>query len=172
MAEELVYRQALPADLESIEGIIEGAKRRMASLNIDQWQDGYPARADIRADILACRARVLVRGGEVVFCAALSFDGESTYDVIRGRWSADMPYAVIHRCAVRESCLHSGISGMALRHMEREALQNGFSWLRIDTHEGNTPMKRFLQRNGYTLCGTIFLQNGAPRLAYDKKLSQ
>ena len=46
--------------------------------------------------------------------------------------------------------------------------------IRIDTHEGNLPMQRALEKSGFARCGTIFLKGGAedgdPRIAFEKLL--
>lgn len=38
--------------------------------------------------------------------------------------------------------------------------------VRIDTHEKNTTMQHQVEKNGFTRCGIIYLENGAPRIAY------
>ena len=40
--------------------------------------------------------------------------------------------------------------------------------VRIDTHEDNYVMQNMLKKLGYTYCGIIHLENGDPRLAYQK----
>ena len=47
MNEDLKYRKAEPADAERIMEIIRQAQAQMRALGSRQWQDGYPARADI-----------------------------------------------------------------------------------------------------------------------------
>ena len=46
--------------------------------------------------------------------------------------------------------------------------------MRIDTHGGNLPMQRALEKAGFTPCGTIILvggsEDGDPRLAFEKIL--
>ena len=53
MNEDLKYRKAEPADAERIMEIIRQAQAQMRALGSRQWQDGYPATADIGHDI-AC----------------------------------------------------------------------------------------------------------------------
>ena len=53
MDEKLVFRRARPADAARIMGIIRQAQAQMRALGSLQWQDGYPAAADIGHDI-AC----------------------------------------------------------------------------------------------------------------------
>jgi hypothetical protein len=40
--------------------------------------------------------------------------------------------------------------------------------LRIATHEGNVVMRRMLEKHGFELCGVIYLENGDPRVAYER----
>ena len=51
MNEDLKYRKAEPADAERIMEIIRQAQAQMRALGSRQWQDGYPARADIDNDL-------------------------------------------------------------------------------------------------------------------------
>jgi len=43
--------------------------------------------------------------------------------------------------------------------------------IRVDTHQDNVVMQRILEKLGFTYCGIIFVTNGTPRLAYQKKIS-
>lgn len=51
MDEKLVFRRARPADAARIMEIIRQAQAQMRALGSLQWQDGYPAAADIGHDI-------------------------------------------------------------------------------------------------------------------------
>lgn len=41
--------------------------------------------------------------------------------------------------------------------------------IRIDTHRNNIPMQKTLIKNGYRVCGTIYLENGDERIAFQKE---
>jgi hypothetical protein len=45
------------------------------------------------------------------------------------------------------------------------------STIRIDTHRDNCIMKHILTKYGFTMCGVIYLADGAPRDAYYLKFS-
>ena len=86
---------------------------------------------------------------------------DPTYGYIEGKWLNDAPYGVIHRIAVGESG-----KGTAA-----ECFQFAFKQcdnLRIDTHEKNIPMQRCLAKYGFQRCGMIYLEDGDPRIAYQK----
>ena len=40
--------------------------------------------------------------------------------------------------------------------------------LRIDTHNDNIVMQNDVAKNGFTKCGTIYVEDGTPRIAYQK----
>ena len=40
--------------------------------------------------------------------------------------------------------------------------------LKIDTHRDNIPMQRALAKHGFRPCGTVYLENGDARVAYQK----
>ena len=60
------------------------------------------------------------------------------------------------------------------RHGFELTKRAGLSAVRIDTHEGNLPMRRALEKAGFTFCGRITLiggsEDGDPRLAFEKIL--
>ena len=95
-----------------------------------------------------------------VFC--FSQEPDPNYIVIEnGEWLDNKPYGVIHRIAS-----NGKIKGLA---------DKCISWcfkrcpnLRVDTHEDNFIMQKIFQRNGFHKCGTIYVQNGTPRIAYQK----
>ena len=171
-------RATAPADLDAVMSIIEEARRTIAALGIDQWQNGSPNRAMLEEDVTLGQGRVVTENGSVIGTFALIFDGEPTYTVIeQGRWltpdrteNGGYAYLAIHRVAVSVAHRGSGASTAIIDCAEQTARALGRASLRIDTHEGNTVMRRMLEKHGFTHCGTIHLQNGDPRVAYEKLL--
>ena len=45
---------------------------------------------------------------------------------------------------------------------------DSFGNVRVDTHKDNYVMQNMLKKLGYSYCGIIYLENGDPRLAYQK----
>ena len=77
---------------------------------------------------------------------------------------------VVHRLAVRNSALGSGLAQTMMLYAETLALDSGVTDIRVDTHQDNLAMQSLLDRLGYTLCGAITLLSGAARIAYQKEL--
>ena len=171
-------RPTTRTDLDAVMSIIEEARRTIAALGINQWQNGSPNRAMIEEDIALGQSRAVTLDGEIVGTFALIFDGEPTYRVIeQGSWSlpdrtesGEWSYLAIHRVAVSVASRGTGVSTAIIRHAEDTARSLGRTSLRIDTHEGNVVMRRMLEKHGFTHRGTIHLENGDPRVAYEKLL--
>jgi len=165
----MILRKARPEDLPEILRILEEAKITIGALGIDQWQKGYPNEASIREDLEKKRSYVAEAEGTVCGTFVLVTD-EPTYRVIDGAWlsgTENREYYALHRVAVACSHRGTGVAEAIVAHAKKEAKRRGFISLRIDTHEGNLPMRKMLTKNGFTPCGTIRLANGDPRIAYE-----
>lgn len=167
-----MFRKAKFADIEGLLEIFEEARGTIAKLGINQWQNGYPSREIIENDIKLGISYVAELNGETTGTFVM-IDEEPTYNKIYdGRWLTgnSSNYIAIHRVAIRVSARGSGISGKIIGYAEDFARTLGKNSLRIDTHEGNVVMRRMLEKNGFSHCGTIFLESGEMRVAYEKKI--
>lgn len=167
-------RKTTTADEEALEALFCEARATIAQLGIDQWQNGYPSLAVIRNDSALARSYAVTDGEQLIGTFVLIEDGEPTYDTIYGGdWKTgndNNSYLAIHRVAVSVRMRGKGISTAILNYAERRARALGRVSLRIDTHEGNVVMRRMLEKHGFLFCGVIYLENGDPRVAYEKVL--
>ena len=172
----MLIRATTPADVPAVMEIIEEARCTIAALGIDQWQNGSPNESMIMDDVEKGQGRLVEIDGAVVGTFALIDNGEPVYDVIEdGAWqtpdkdtTGEWSYLAIHRVAISVAHRGSGISTAVIQYAEESARPLGRSSLRIDTHEGNVVMRRMLERHGFIPCGIIHLENGDPRVAYEK----
>ncbi len=138
---------------------------------VDQWQNGYPAPELIRADITHGESYVMVSDERVVGTAVISFAGEPTYNQIDGKWlSEGEEYVVIHRLTIHPELRGRGLAGRLMAFAEELCRQRGVRSMRIDTHADNLPMQHAVTGFGFRYCGVILLDNGDPRLAYERLL--
>ncbi|MBQ7922018.1 MAG: GNAT family N-acetyltransferase [Clostridia bacterium] len=168
------FRKAEPADVPVLLDIYEEGRRSIRTFGIDQWQNGYPAESDVREDIARNRLWLICKDdGQIGGVFAFIDDGEPTYDrIYDGAWLTDdtQAYAAVHRVAVSLSARGTGAAGRMMEKAVEMAAELGRTSVRIDTHEGNRAMRGMLEKNGFTYCGIIYLQNGDPRVAYEKRL--
>jgi RimJ/RimL family protein N-acetyltransferase len=167
--ETMEFRNASFDDLPTIMEIIRQAKIYMNENNLDQWKDGYPDEQIIGNDIKKYCSYVLVHNGTLVGTAAVFFDEEKTYrQIFGGSWLTHGDYAVVHRVAVSSAFRNTGAATVMMKHIEQLSLGKGVHSVKIDTHEDNLPMRKFLAKCGFQYCGIIYLENGDKRLAYEK----
>ena len=164
MAPKLKYRKTTVEDLPDVMPIYENARRFMvANGNPDQWINGYPAVEHIKADIDRGVSYVgVTQSGEIAVVFSFILGDDPTYAVIEGEWLNSEPYGTIHRIA----------SAGIMRNVGDDVIEFCASMinnLRADTHYNNHVMQQLLLRNGFSHCGTIYLLDGRPRLAYHRE---
>lgn len=160
----MIIRPATMADVDAADKIYTAAKEFMRDAgNPNQWTGDYPSGYDVELGIEKGTSYVCEEDGEVVatFHFDLNADEEDYHKIFEGEWKNDLPYAVIHRIAVK---YHGrGIIDFCFKECFK-LLPN----LRIDTHEDNLPMRKCLIRCGFEYCGVVYLKGIGKRLAYQK----
>jgi len=165
------FKLAQAEHLDELCRITADAKAQMRRLKLDQWQRGYPCREDWARDIAARRIFIAVEDGCILGAFLFQTVPDASYAVIDGAWLSDAPYATMHRVCVAETCKGQGIAGKLFTQGLNMAREQGFASVRIDTHEENRPMRRALEKAGFTLCGTVRLkggcEDGSPRVTFE-----
>ena len=165
---------AAPEHLAALCEITEDAKAQLKRLGLDQWQKGYPSKETWVGDIRSRTAWVAAEKGKVLGAFMFQTAPEASYAKIDGAWLTGGAYASLHRVCVAEGSKGRGVAGQLFRHAFALAERAGMPSMRVDTHEGNLPMRRALEKAGFTLCGTIRLAEGSeagdPRVAFEKLL--
>ena len=162
-------------NIPTIMKIIGDAQRYLASLNIDQWQDGYPDEAQIRLDINNEDSYVVINDTKIIIGTTVyTTKTEPTYAQIEGEWLTEnnSKYGVIHRLAVDNDYRKVGLAKFLFQFCEDDLRKKGIKSMRIDTHRDNNGMQGLLYKLGYQYCGIIILESGAERLAYEKILTK
>lgn len=154
-----MIRNAILADLPRLSELYAVARAYMkASGNPNQWGDSNPPREVLEADIAKEQLYVVEEDKTIHGAFALIFGADPTYSHIEGAWLDDNPYAAIHRLAGDGT---GGIFAAAISYARAQSPS-----LRIDTHADNATMHHVLEKYGFIRCGTIYLANGDPRVAY------
>lgn len=154
-------RLALPEDLPRIMEIYRSAQEYMIKNgNPDQWRHVYPSVAHVARDIERGFCRVLVADGAIHAAAAICAGEDPSYrDIKDGKWLREGEYVAIHRVA----------SDGALRGVFRAFSDLAKSLspdVRVDTHRDNRIMQAKIEEEGFIRCGTVFAEDGTPRIAY------
>lgn len=162
-------------DVPRILEIIGDAKALLKSLNIDQWQNGYPNQEQIENDISNGESYVILNDENTIVATTMfTLRPEPTYKkVVDGKWIIDetKPYGVIHRLAMSKDFRGQGIAKFVFKELHQQLKEDGIQSLKIDTHEDNKGMQSLIKKMGYQYCGIIYTSYGAKRLAFEKVVS-
>ena len=168
-------RKTAYADIPAVMTLFDKARQTMAALGIDQWQDGYPFESNIRADVSHGESYVVLCDGHIAATFMCMTRPEPTYRKIDGAWRSDKPYATVHCITVSPDARRSAHSADGGKSISAEimdfvkakaARENLTGGIRIDTHTGNVPMRKMLEKQDFVYCGVIWLESGAERVAY------
>ena len=152
-------RPATEKDLVHILDIYCQAREFMVKNgNPTQWKNGYPQRQLLEEDIRKKQLYVAVRDNTVCGVFVFFIGDDPTYAYIEGSWRKNTPYGVIHRIA--------GVGGGVFR-AALEFCMKQTDHMRIDTHADNKPMQHLVEKSGFSPRGTIYVEDGSPRIAYD-----
>ena len=157
----MIIRKALIDDIDKIMNIYSIAQDFMIkSGNPNQWSHDYPKRELIEQDIEDETSIVICDGDAIRGVFALFSGLEPTYEYIEnGRWLNDDEYVTLHRIASDGKA--KGIFKYAVDYCKTVSDN-----IRIDTHADNAVMQRLIEKNGFVKCGTIYVRDGSPRIAY------
>ena len=158
-----MIRPATMADVPAILKIFDIARGFMRQNgNFVQWTGAYPGESELIADIQLGEEYVIEENGKVCAAFTLMSRPEPTYAVITdGAWLQNGPYGTIHRVASNGKC--RGVVQQAV-----EFARQYHKVLRCDTHADNLPMQRALTNAGFVHCGTIYMADNTPRMAFER----
>ena len=159
-------------DVPEIMIIINDAKTYLASLKINQWQNGYPNAEQVENDIKNDESYVVVNDeNQIMATSMFTLRKEPTYKkVIDGNWiiSEDEIYGVIHRMAIKKEYRKLGLATFLFDEFHQQLKNKNIESLKIDTHEDNLGMQSLIKKLGYKYCGIIYTSYNAKRLAFEK----
>ncbi|MDO5036991.1 MAG: DNA/RNA nuclease SfsA [Tissierellia bacterium] len=155
---------------EAVLAIYREAQEGLKEAGVDQWQKGYPNKESLDLDRKKNQSFVFLDQGEVLATAALCRGEEPSYRKIQGAWAHQEPYLTIHRIGLKRACWGKKQGRRLMETIIDYAMARGIFYLRVDTHKDNQRMRRLVEASGFSYAGLIQLEDGAYRLAYERKL--
>ena len=169
----LSFRRALPEDLDAVLALWTQASAFLRLQGVNQWQKGYPGPQQAQEDCALGRLWLaLTPDGQPAAVFVFDTTPEPSYaHLTEGAWQHPGPYGVLHRVAVSPAVRGQGVGGAVAAFGRQRCAALGLPALRIDTHPENRPMRRMLEKAGFTAVGMLRLlggvDDGAPRVAYE-----
>ena len=155
--------RAVRGDLPHVLAIYAAARQRMReSGNPHQWGERHPSEDMVREDIATGQCYLVMQNGAIAGVFFFAVGEDPTYrEIFDGAWPDDAPYGVIHRIAAAPGA-HGVLAAATAFALEQ------IGEVRIDTHSDNRIMQSALEKQGFVYCGTIYVADGTPRMAYAK----
>jgi RimJ/RimL family protein N-acetyltransferase len=167
----VTLERAQPKDLDRCYDILDQGRRFQQEQGFTQWTDEYPTRDLVRQDIEGGIGYCVNVDGTIAGYLCITSDEEPAYRDIKGAWTQDEPYIVVHRWALSDEFHGIGLADKTLALIDEFALRSGIPYIRADTDFPNKRMQHILEKNGYVRCGEVIFQ-GSGKIAYDKVLGQ
>lgn len=161
----MTIRDTTIADFGQIQEIYAYAREQMRqSGNPSQWGSDRPSGETLLADIQNGQSHVMEEQGKIWGVFTFIIGEDPTYRIIeQGQWLNDAPYGTIHRIAGNGTA--KGIFRECLSYCLSKIAN-----IRIDTHRDNALMQHLLEKHGFQKCGVIYVEDGSPRIAYQRSL--
>ena len=158
----MIIREARIEDIERILEIYEIAKAFMRKTGIPhQSNSRYPDIKTLQEDIHKHQLFVMEEESIIHSVFAFILGEDPTYNKIEGAWLDHSTYGTIHRIA-SDGSMHQ-VFNKTVNFCSKRC-----SHLRADTHEDNKIMQKVILKNGFQETGIIYVEDGTPRIAYEK----
>ena len=151
----MVIRLATLADVPQIMQLIAEVVPAMIALGNFQWDSTYPNAQVFEKDIALNQLWVADVDGTIAGVSAITTDQEPEYANVG--WDINETAIVTHRLAVSQNYRGRGIAAALLMQAEREAINRGINFLRIDTNTTNQATQKLFPKIGYRFAGEIGL---------------
>lgn len=153
------YRLGQEEDISSICAMIASAIETMEQQGIYQWDEFYPTRADITADIRSKTLYTVTENDALVAIYVINREADPEY--LDAKWECDGGTAcIIHRLCVAPAVSHRGIGNTVLLHIEEQLRDLGYESVRLDVFSQNPYAIRLYEKNGYKRRGCADWRKG------------
>ena len=149
---QLTFRSAGLTDLGEVWDLVSRAIVHMTKQNILQWDELYPTKEDLQADIEMKQLYVGLNEGRLAVIYVLNQECEPEY--AGGNWQyPELPFYIIHRLCVHPAYQHQGIAKQTLLHIEEELKDFHIHAIRLDVFSQNPFALKLYEGMGYTRTG-------------------
>jgi GNAT superfamily N-acetyltransferase len=159
---DIDVRLAAASDLDSLVALLDACVREMQARGLDQWDEIYPSRATLEADVAGGTLyRAARAGGSGDLLGSLTLNQRQDPEYADVPWQvAAQPVAVVHRLMVNPGVQRQGLGRFLMRYAERRAHELGFRALRLDTYLANDRALALYRGLGYGEPGQVRFRKG------------
>ena len=167
-----MIRKARKTDLSAIKKLTEACALAMQEKQIFQWNEHYPSREKLAADIE--KEELFVLEEEKKICGIIVLTPEMDEEYIPIEWlTPGNKNLYVHRLATQPENWGSGYGRRLMDFAEETARKEGYESVRLDTFSQNKRNHRFYESRDYQRLGNIYfpMQSEHPFFCYEKVVS-
>ena len=152
-------QMAQAGDLIEILEVLAACVENMRARGIDQWDEAYPTREKLEADLGA--GNLYVRRGEGRIAGLVVLDQKQDPEYADVPWEHPAEGAgIVHRLMIAPEFQGRGMAKELMRAVEAEALRRSLGSIRLDAFTLNPWALRLYRGLGYRETGLIRLRKG------------
>ena len=168
-ADEISLRRATDEDVGEVLMLVRACVDHLRGHGIEQWDDRYPDRSTIEADVWGREAFVATHEARLLGYVVLCTRQDPEYAAVPWAYTAG-PIAVISRLMVDPAVQGRGFAQALMGFVEERARAAGCLAVRRDAFSGNPRALRLYGRLGYRESGTIRRRTGTFR-CFERRLA-
>lgn len=153
------FEKAEDGDKDDVMALLDAAKENMKENGLDQWDELYPAIGDVSKDIKEGTLTLVKQGGKLVAVYTLNKSQDAAYKFGDFKDKSEN-FAVLHRLCVNPKYQGMGVAARTLKHIEEEAIKEGFSSIRLDAFTKNPRAVKLYESAGYNYAGDAYFRKG------------
>lgn len=150
----VVIVPANASHLDAAWEIVDRCRAALRAQGILQWDEIYPTREIVAADVAERRLHVLVAGDRPQAVVAVDATQDEQYATVP--WTSAEPALVVHRLCVAPAAQGRGFGARLMDYAEAHAAHHRFASVRLDAYSGNPQALALYRRRGYREAGQVF----------------
>lgn len=147
--------QSKPKQADEIFNLLQECGNHMRNNGIMQWNENYPLRSNVEADIANQALYCMRENGAIIGIVVIDENQSPEYEKLDWQYT-EGPILVVHRFAVLPSAQKKGIGKKLMDFALDFALSNGYKAIRLDAYSGNERTLNFYKNRGYSKIGEIY----------------
>lgn len=163
-----MIRLLLKSGINDCCDIIRNVTLKMNSLNINQWDEIYPARIDIEKDINNNNAFGYIENKKIAAYISLNEEQSPEYNTLK--WNIQGRNLIVHRLSVASNMQGKGIAKKMILFAEEYAREHKYDSIRLDAFTKNPAALNLYLKLGYTEVGTVIFRKGE-FICYEKGIN-
>ncbi|BBF43491.1 acetyltransferase [Lachnospiraceae bacterium KM106-2] len=156
---QIKYSMGTMEELDEIYELFVAAIKEMDRLQIPQWDEIYPDRAQLAKDLSAKELYVGKIEDKIGVVYVLNNEMDEQY--INGEWKyQEDQFVILHRVCVHPNYQNCGVGAATLTHIHEQMRLNRIRAIRLDAFSQNPYALKMYKRAGYEKVGNADLRKG------------